>query len=108
MAHHGINPENFMGNKGDYFDVADPMKLMHKPTFRKPPMIPNIGATGEFPDGKLTDDDEGEIRIGITEKDNVIVLDFCKPISWIGFTKEQAIQIAQTLIDKANAVQEPV
>lgn len=102
MAHHGINPDNFIGNKGDYFNVKDPNELLYSATFRKPPMIPNLGATGNFPDGKITDDDEGEIRIGITEKDGIVIVDFCKPLSWIGFTKEQALQIAQTLIELAK------
>lgn len=100
MAHHGQNPKNFEGFKGDYFDVKDPSELLKK--FMRPPATPNLGATGNFPEPKITDDDEGEIRIGITEKDGVVVIDFGKLISWIGFTKEQAKQIGQLLIDRAK------
>lgn len=100
MAHHGNNPDNFIGNKGDYLDVANPEKLMK--TFMRPPSTPNLGATGNFPEPKITDDDEGEIRIGITEKDGVVVIDFGKLVSWIGFTKEQAKEIGETLIRRAN------
>lgn len=102
MAHHGA--EKF--DIGDWAEqmkgVKDPKKLMHEPTFRKPPMIPLLGATGEFPNGKLTDDDEGEIAIGITTKDDVVIIDFGKPIAWIGFSKEQAKEIGELLIKKAT------
>lgn len=63
---------------------------------------PDLGATGKYPDGKLNDDDQGEIKIGVTVKDNKVVLAFGKHVEWIGFTREQAIQIGQTLIDRAR------
>lgn len=100
MAHHGQDPKQFKDISGDFKEVTDPMALMKK--FTKPPMIPNLGATGNFPDGKITDDDEGEIRIGITRKDDTVVIDFGKPIAWIGFTKEQAKEIGETLIRRAT------
>ncbi len=61
-----------------------------------------FGATGNFPDGKLTTDDEGEIQIGITQVDGRVVMNFGKAITWIGFTKEQALQIADSLIKHAE------
>jgi len=61
-----------------------------------------LGATGQFPEGKLTPEDEGEIRIAITSINGKVVIDFGKPIAWIGFTREQAKQIAETLLEKAN------
>jgi hypothetical protein len=62
-----------------------------------------IGATGEFPRGKLVEEDEGEIRVAIAadHKTQTVVIDFGKPVAWIGFTGEQAQQIADTLIKKA-------
>ena len=62
-----------------------------------------LGATGEYPRGKLNDDDEGEIVMGIAAdpKNGVVVMNFGKPTSWIGFTGEQAEQIAQSLSEKA-------
>lgn len=99
MGHHGTPKFD-----SEFFDdlgkVKDPRKLME--SFNRPPSPPNLGATGKFPDGKLNDDDEGEIQIGLTEKDGVVVLDFGKPVSWVGFSKEQAKEIGQMLIDKAN------
>jgi hypothetical protein len=57
-----------------------------------------------FPLGKLTPEDEGELRLGITHVDGKVVLDFGKPVAWIGFTAEQAEQIADTLREHAASV----
>jgi hypothetical protein len=65
---------------------------------------PELGATGRFPDGKLNAQDQGEIKIGVTVSDEKVVLAFGKPVEWIGFTREQAIQIGQTLIDRARQI----
>src|SRR5690242_6907726 len=62
-----------------------------------------LGATGQFPRGKLTQDDEGEIAIGIgAAPDGTVVIDFGNPTAWIGFTKEQAKEIAGTLLKHAG------
>lgn len=61
-----------------------------------------LGPTGKFPEGKLTDNDEGEIKIGITTLKGKIVIDFGKPIHCIGLTKEQAVDIANTLFERAR------
>lgn len=64
----------------------------------------DLGATGKFPDGKLNNDDQGEIKIGVTVTDERVVIAFGKPVDWVGFTREQAIQIGQTLIERARQV----
>lgn len=61
-----------------------------------------LGSTGLFPEGKLNEDDEGEIAIAIMIINNKIIIDFGKQIHWIGFTKEQAEQIGYSLIKKAS------
>lgn len=55
------------------------------------------GATGQFPEGKLMDSDEGELRILIGHKDGKVVIDFGTPTTWIGFTADQANDIASML-----------
>ena len=60
-----------------------------------------LGATGMFPAGKLTPDDRGELRFAIGEEAGKIILNFGVEVSWIAFTPEQAIDIANTL--KAHA-----
>lgn len=64
---------------------------------RSPTEPPALGPTGQFPEGKLTPEDEGEIRVGITHLDGKVVMDFGKPTAWIGFTAEQADQMAAVL-----------
>lgn len=61
-----------------------------------------LGATGRFPEGRLNDDDEGEIRVAIAAdpKRQTVVIDFGKPVAWIGFTPDQAREIGELLIQK--------
>lgn len=56
-----------------------------------------LGATGRFPFGKLTANDEGELRIAIGQQNGKVVVDFGKPTAWIGFTADQADDIADLL-----------
>lgn len=63
---------------------------------------PRLGATGRFPEGKLTQNDEGEIAIAIAHTDKKVVIDFGKPIAWIGFSPQQARDIAAALTKHAE------
>ena len=63
---------------------------------------PQLGATGQFPDGKLSDNDEGEIMIGIAVYRGKVLFNFGKSVRGIGFTPEQAEQIGRDLINKAR------
>lgn len=64
---------------------------------------PIIGATGNFPDGKVSEDDEGEIQFGMAaDPDNEMVhIDFGKPVAWLRVPGQDAITIAVTMLDKA-------
>jgi hypothetical protein len=64
--------------------------------FRDRPSL-DLGPTGQFPEGKMNDADEGEIRVAIGQKDGKVVIDFGSPVAWIGLTAEQAEDIASTL-----------
>ena len=61
-----------------------------------------LGATGRFPDGKISDNDEGEIAIGIAVYRGKVLFNFGKPVQGIGFTPEQAEQIGRDLLNKAR------
>lgn len=61
-----------------------------------------LGATNNFPQGKLHPTDEGEIKMAISTKDNKVIIVFGKPTAWIGMDKEQAIQLGKTIIKKAE------
>lgn len=56
-----------------------------------------FGATGQFPEGKLNDVDEGEIQFGITIDKGKVVLNFGKEISWIGMNPDQARELGALL-----------
>jgi hypothetical protein len=57
---------------------------------------------GEFPDGKLNVADEGALSVMIGHEKGRVVIRFPKPVEWIGFTPEQALGIAETLINHAR------
>jgi len=79
MAHHSQGPDEEMGRIKEL-----------------------LGATGQFPHGKLTTADEGEIQFGITSKDNKIIIHFGKPVEWIGMTRDQARELARILRLRAD------
>ena len=57
---------------------------------------------GEYPDGKLNLNDEGALSVLIGHEGHSVVMRFPKPVAWIGFTPEQALGIAETLISHAR------
>lgn len=63
-----------------------------------------LGDTGRHPQGALTKDDEGELKFAVGRKDSKVVLDFGKPVSWIGFDPDQAIQIAMSLVKQDGQI----
>ena len=56
-----------------------------------------LGATGSHPQGKLDGSDEGEIKIAVAVVDGKVVINFGKPVAWVGFDAKQARQIADLL-----------
>lgn len=96
MPHHGKDPladeiKRFLATAKKMQEEADKL---------------NLGSTGKFPEGKLVEHDEGEIQIAITHYKGKVVINFGKPVSFIGFTPEQAANIAQTILDHADAARE--
>jgi hypothetical protein len=63
---------------------------------------PKFGATGQYPDGSLDKSDEGEIVFGITSHRGKVILNFGKPVSWLGMDARQAASLAAILIQHAN------
>lgn len=51
----------------------------------------------EFPRGKLNADDEGALQIGITVKDKTLIIDFGKPVAWVGLDRATARSLHETL-----------
>lgn len=75
----------------------------------RPPVNPELlnslfprgkaGPTGRFPEGKLCDEDEGEIQIQLgSDRDyGKVVIDFGRPVAWVGFNPMQARDLAECL-----------
>jgi len=57
-----------------------------------------FGATGKFPEGQLSPDDEGEIQFGITNAGGQAIINFGKLVAWLGMQPQQALAIADALI----------
>jgi len=67
-----------------------------------------LGPTGKFPGGRLAESDEGEIlfAVGVVEKGKVII-NFGKPIVWIGMSAKQARRLAKILRRRADQIDTP-
>jgi hypothetical protein len=57
---------------------------------------------GEYPNGKLNENDAGALAVEIGTENDRVVIRFPKPVAWIGFTGDQAMEIAQTLMKHAR------
>ncbi len=66
--------------------------------------LQRLGATGEFPDGKANQHNEGALLMAFShdEKHNVGV-DFGKPVAWLMLPRIQAMQFAAALLEHAKA-----
>lgn len=69
--------------------------------FRAPPGM--AGPTGEFPSGKIVDEDMGELRIAVAAfpEKGIVSIDFGKAISWLGLEKANAVHFAEGILKKA-------
>jgi len=76
MSHHSYEPSNKFNEM--FKDIA-------------------LGATGEFPRGKIDEKDEGEIKIGVTHTDNEVIINFGTQVVWFGMTAQQATELADTI-----------
>ena len=66
-----------------------------------------LGATGRYPLGKLGDHDEGEIAFAVAAdpKSKKVLIDFGKPVAFIGMTGAQAAELGRMLISKAKELE---
>lgn len=61
-----------------------------------------LGATGQYPDGKASPDDEGELQLAISHTQDQVLLNFGKPIEWLGMDRDSAIKFARLLATHAT------
>lgn len=57
---------------------------------------------GEYPDGRMNEDDAGAIAMQIGTEQGRVVLRFPKPVAWVGMTGDEAMQLAQDLMRHAR------
>jgi hypothetical protein len=69
-----------------------------------------LGATGFFPGGKIDRLDEGQLKFAIAadHATNTVLINFGKPIAWLGMTADEALSIANSLRDKAIEIKTKV
>jgi len=65
---------------------------------------------GQFPDGKLSQNDEGAVGLQVTTMGDKVVIAFGEPTSWVGMTGDQAANLATDLLKRAKqaGIKEPV
>ena len=65
------------------------------------------GPTGKFPDGKISEDDDGELNIAIAadKKDGVVIMDFGKPTAWIALKPRDVYGLAEIMVNKAKEIE---
>lgn len=64
-----------------------------------------LGPTGKFPAGKISEDDCGQMRVGITHENGNVIVDFGAPMVWIGMPPHQAREFAQAILLHAEALE---
>lgn len=65
------------------------------------------GPTGDFPEGKLNESDEGGlmIKVGADRVNKKVYVEFGVEIAWMAFGPTEARGMAASLIAKANEVE---
>ena len=81
-----------LGGKGSV--VFDPAALKDDPEMT----TKKLGATGKFPQGKLNQDDEGELRLAVSSAGDLVRIDFGKAITWLAMPPDEAIEFGKILI----------
>jgi len=57
-----------------------------------------------YPRGKLTQDDEGQLQVRIGIRDATVIMDFDKPIRWLGMAPNNARDLAALLVQRADEI----
>ncbi len=62
----------------------------------------DLGATRRFPEGALTPDDEGELRMAVATQGGKVVIAFGKAIEWLALPPRKARELATMLQQYAD------
>jgi len=70
---------------------------------KRPIYPPNLlGPTGDYPRGSAGPTDDGGLKLGITNWEGVVRLDFGTPVAWIGLPPDEAIEFAKLILKYAG------
>lgn len=62
-----------------------------------------FGAKGEYSQyGKLNDDDQGALKIGVARNGQIVRVDFGKPVAWLGLPPSLAVEFAKLIMRHAG------
>ena len=63
-----------------------------------------LGPTGEYPQGKVDAQDDGELRLAIAadHRHGIVRVVFGTPTTWLGLPSREARSFAAMLIEKAD------
>jgi hypothetical protein len=63
-----------------------------------------FGPTGGFPRGKMNEDDEGGLQIGVAvDSAGRVVINFGTEVKWIALEREYVVHFATILLRRAGA-----
>lgn len=65
-----------------------------------------LGATGNYPDGKISEDDEGELKFAVLTRCSNVMIVFGKPVGWIELSKGKAKELVIGLIKQIELCEE--
>lgn len=63
-----------------------------------------LGPTGKYPNGRVLPTDEGETKMAVTNKNGVVIIDFGKPVAWVGFTATEIRGLIEVLTKHADVI----
>lgn len=97
MSHHGHDSEQFMRDM-----IAK--QLDRETELRR--VMKEIGPTKNHPDGKMTANDEGGLKMVVMATEGKVTLAFGSEVAWIGFNPEDARNLAKTLTETADRAEQ--
>ena len=56
-----------------------------------------LGGTGDFPRGKFNASDKSGLQLAVGVKDRTVIIDFGKPVVWLGLDKATALQFSELI-----------
>ena len=60
----------------------------------------------QFPEGKITPEDEGAISVAIGIDNGNVIINFGKPVAWLGLPPAACMEMGRTLIKRAREAME--